>query len=116
MPAPKRISDASVREAITSWRGDVSQAARSVGISRNSLRKRLELLGVDLAEARRDVRALPPPPSPSSLPIRTAPRMRAPVRVLPAHEARLREAKFDLMARYRLDMDESAILATFIEE
>lgn len=83
-------------------------------MSRNNLRKRLELLGVDLTEARRA--PVGPAPSPGSLPIRTAARQRAPVRVLPAHEAQLREAKFDLMGRFRVDMDETAVLAAFIAE
>jgi hypothetical protein len=83
-------------------------------MSRNNLTKRLELLGVDLAQARRP--AAPAATVPGAVPIRAAPTKRAPVRVLPAHEALLREAKFDLMARYRVDTDEGAVLATFIAE
>ena len=32
------------------------------------------------------------------------------IRVRPSIQARLREAKYDLMARYRVDLDEQAIL------
>lgn len=115
MPPPKRVPDAVVRETITAWRGNVSQAARVLGMSRKNLYDRLVRLGVDPTKAREAAPVVAPLPE-SSLPIRTAPRKRGPVRVLPTHEARLREAKFDLAARYRLDTDEAAILATFIEE
>lgn len=48
MPAPKRIPDAEVLQAIQKWRGNVEQAAHRIGIAPNNLRKRLASLAVDL--------------------------------------------------------------------
>lgn len=109
MPAPKRTPDAKVREALTVWRGNVKAAAGALGMSSNNLRKRMELLGIDLAALRG------PAPATSEFPIRSTAR-RAPPRVLPAHVDRLREAKFDLAARYRLDFTEETVLQAFVEE
>ena len=53
MPAPKRISDAKVMEAIQTWRGCVKAAAEFAGMTPNNLRKRLGDLGVDLKLLRR---------------------------------------------------------------
>src|SRR5437867_2273928 len=89
MPAPKRIPDSKVREALTTWR---------------------EQLGINVAALRAGNAA-----GLSPSPIRPSAR-RAPPRVLPAHVDRLREAKFDLSARYRVETDETAVLAQFIEE
>lgn len=49
MPAPKRISDEAVMEAIQLWRGKVEAAADRLGIAPNNLRKRLDALRVDLS-------------------------------------------------------------------
>lgn len=48
MPAPKRVPDAAVKEAIERWRGNVTAAAEDVGIHPNNLRKRLDSMGVDV--------------------------------------------------------------------
>lgn len=52
MPAPKRVSDRAVLEAIQRWRGNVSAAADQLKIARVNLRKRLESLGVTPATFR----------------------------------------------------------------
>lgn len=42
-------------------------------------------------------------------------RTRKPVRVKPAHQERLRQAKLDFAGRLRIETDETAILAAFID-
>ena len=108
MPAPKRVPDARITEALASRGGNVSAAAADVGMSRNSLYKRIEVMQVDRATLA--ARAASPSP------IKTRPRRPTPLRLLPAHEVLLREAKFDLAARYRVETDQNTILEQFIEE
>ena len=52
----------------------------------------------------------------AELPIKAKPTRYKLIRVRPDIQARLREAKYDLMARYRVDIDEQAILEQFFEE
>ena len=52
----------------------------------------------------------------AEIPIRARVRRDKLIRVRPSIQARLREAKYDLMARYRVDIDEQAILEQFFEE
>lgn len=52
MPAPKRITDQSIEEAVLRWRGNVTAAAEQLGIAPVNLRKRIESLGLDLAVIR----------------------------------------------------------------
>ena len=49
-------------------------------------------------------------------PIKTTRKPLAPTRLLPDQQEVLREAKFDLQARFRTDLDESAILQQFFDE
>ena len=96
-------------------------AASALALKASNLRKRIEVRGIDLADVRRQAPQLVPPvrcvtDKGEALPIRASVARHAPVRVLPAHQDRLREAKFDLCARYRVETNENAILAQFLEE
>jgi hypothetical protein len=53
MPAPKRVPDDQVREAITAWRGNVQAAADALGIQPKNLRERTRALGIDLDDLRK---------------------------------------------------------------
>lgn len=47
MAAPVRVSAADIVSAMRDWHGDVANAARAVGLSRNGLYQRLARLGLD---------------------------------------------------------------------
>jgi hypothetical protein len=114
--AVKRIPDSVIRESIVQWSGNVQAAAEQLGMSRNNLYKRLVALGVEPAALRRGRRSAGVSSvAPSDLPVKTL-RIRLTARVLPAHVDRLRQAKYDLSARYRVETDETTILAQFIDE
>lgn len=49
-------------------------------------------------------------------PVRAAAGQKKPLRLLPANQERLRDAKLDLGARHRVETDESTILNQFFEE
>jgi len=51
-----------------------------------------------------------------ALPINVAPRRPRPLRVIPGHQERLRQAKFDLCARWHVETNEDLILGQFIDE
>lgn len=46
MAAPTKVSDQDVRDALARWRGSVVDAARTLTISDNALRKRMKTLGI----------------------------------------------------------------------
>lgn len=48
MSAPQRILTQAIVNALLEWRGDVSAAARALGLARNSLYERIKRLGLDL--------------------------------------------------------------------
>lgn len=50
MPAPRRVRDEAVKEAIHRWQGNVSAAADALGIQPKNLRIRLETLGIGKPE------------------------------------------------------------------
>jgi Bacterial regulatory protein, Fis family len=50
------------------------------------------------------------------LPIRAVPQRQRPLRLKPAHQDRLRDAKLDFGARYRIETNENAILEQFFDE
>lgn len=50
------------------------------------------------------------------LPIRAVPQRPRPLRLKPDHQDRLRDAKLDLGARYRIETNENAILDQFFDE
>lgn len=49
-------------------------------------------------------------------PIRSVPVRQKPLRLRPAHQDRLREAKYDFQARFRVETDENAVLQQFFDE
>jgi len=110
-----RVPDRRIVEALHEWRGNVQAAAGAIGLTRKNLYERINMLGLDLAAVRagngRDAM-----PTSQELPIRAAPKRRLLVRLLPAHEDRLREARLDFAARFRMETSESIILETFFEE
>lgn len=97
MSAPVRVPGARIREAIENAGGNVTQASRDVGLAANSLRKRLEGVGVDPGELAR---------------LRGQQRS---VRVSGELFAKLREAKFDLQQRLRRELTEGEVLEMFAE-
>ena len=110
MSAPKRVSDARILEALTRWRGNVAASAQDVQISPNNFRARMKTLNVNLAAfragetvARRVAEGTPQAPEG----IKGA-KVRSPGRVSPAVQVRLREARWDLQALYRMEVDETA--------
>jgi len=78
-------------------------ATKSVGAVYASARWKPRLIGMQTAA--RDEQ-----------PIKTTRKPLAPTRLLPDQQEVLREAKFDLQARFRTDLDESAILQQFFDE
>ncbi len=48
MAAPPKVSTQAISNALLAWRGDVSAAARQLGLSRNGLYQRIQRLGLDL--------------------------------------------------------------------
>jgi hypothetical protein len=52
----------------------------------------------------------------TELPIRSVPQRPRPLRLKPEHQDRLRDAKLDLGARYRIETNENAILDQFFAE
>src|SRR5262245_56274120 len=50
---PKRVLDAAVRRAIQRWRGNVTAAAASVGMSPKNFRRRLRQLRIDVQAIRK---------------------------------------------------------------
>lgn len=96
MSAPQRVSGEQIKEALRATGGNMSAAAARVGIARNNFYKRVAGLGVDLGESR-------------GTGLRS-------VRLSAAIFAQLREAKYDLQHRLRLDLDESAVLTMFAQE
>jgi hypothetical protein len=108
MSAPKRIPDEAIRRAITDSKGNVAAAA--LRTSANNLRTRLFNLGVELEALRTGAKA-----TTVCAGIGTK-RRPTPPRVTPEHQELLREAKFDLMAHFRRDVDETGVLQAFIDE
>lgn len=106
MPAHKRVSNEEVRNAIMRREGNVTAAAEDVGMARQNFRRRLQDLGIEAATLNER----------SPGPLTSRPRRHAPVRLRAAHELLLREAKYDLAAKLRRDVDEAGIAAAFFEE
>ncbi len=98
MAAHPKVTAAQVAGAIERWHGNVAAAASELGIRREHLRERLDRLGK---------------PAESYRP--TGPRQGT-IRVLPEHRERLRQAKFDLQAARRREVDETEVLAEFITD
>lgn len=111
MDAHKRVADARVRAVITEYRGNVAAAAGLLKMSRNNLYQRLWSLGVDIPALRKGHTVSLH--AGGSISVR---RRAIPPRVTPEHQELLRQAKFDLMAHYRQDFDETTILAAFIQD
>lgn len=59
MGAPARVSTQEIVNALLEWQGDVANAARAVGLSRNGLYQRIERLGLDLDRFRNASRSNP---------------------------------------------------------
>lgn len=112
MGASPRVSIDQVREALVRWEGNMSATARELGIARNNLYKRIVRSGLDVDAIRAAGCGKTDRHGKTTEP---APRAR-PVRLVAAHRALLREAKFDLQHKLRRELDEDDILATFIEE
>ena len=113
MSAPQRVSSAAIVEALKVCGGNLRATAQHCGISRNALKKRIVSMGVDVEAIRPPV---PVAPAAGSV-VYAAPRSpRAPARVLPAHQDLLREARFDLQAKRRVDLTDSDVLEEFIED
>lgn len=110
MAAPQKVSTAQVREAIERWRGNIVAAASDLGLSANALRERVDRLGIDLAAARHTI------PSGAALPIKVKPIRHVPMRVPPVIEERIRHARFDLCARYHVEITDEAVLAQLVED
>lgn len=111
MSAPQRVSTLALREAVAAAGGNISGAARAVGIAKGSLYKRLHAAGINadtLAELREGRPAAKPRPRPLDL--------RRVAYVRPKHLHALREASFDLMAVLRRQMSTADVLELFIEE
>jgi hypothetical protein len=90
MPAPKRVPDGAIAASLERWRGNVTAAAREVEMAPTNFRKRLAALGLQPARSARTV-----------------------ARLQPAQLDALRQAKYDIQARERRDLDESLILQRF---
>ena len=102
MSAPRRVSNAHVKAAIEATRENITQAAETLGIASNNLRKRLEGVGMGPAElaqlrgeAQGSVRSL---------------------RVSADVFETLRQGKFDLRAKQRRELDEATVLAEFVAD
>lgn len=52
MPAGKRVPDRRVIEVIQKWQGNLTAAAREIGMARQNLRNRLKSLGFDVEAVR----------------------------------------------------------------
>lgn len=52
MPAQKRVPDRAVIEAAQRWQGNLTAAARDIGMARQNLRNRLRSLGFDVTTCR----------------------------------------------------------------
>jgi hypothetical protein len=93
MGALKRVPDGAIRESLARWGGNVAAASREVDMAPVNFRKRLSALGLRPQRARRIIARL------------EAVQLEA-----------LRQAKYDLQARERRDLDESAILCAFFSD
>lgn len=115
MPAAKRFSNAQITDAITSWQGNAKAAAEALGMSRNCLLQRCARLGLDLDALRRAPapRTAPPEAMPA-FPIKV--KRLAPMRVPPAVQDRIRNARYDLCARFRAEISDEAVLAQLVED
>lgn len=110
MSAPPRVSVTQIRETLEATGGNVQAAAARLGVARNNLYKRIINNGLsrELANVRQASKAgraeAAPAPHPRS------------IRVSPALYSRLREAKFDLQAKLRQELDEADVLEAFVGE
>jgi hypothetical protein len=107
MSAPPRASVEQIREALSASRGNVSAAADRLGIARNNLYKRALNNGIDPGSYR-PRRLVEQPAAPRGA-VRS---MRVPITLYD----QLREAKFDLQAKLRRDLDEADVLAAFMAD
>lgn len=106
MSAPPRVSVGQIHEALSAARGNVSQAADRLGIARNNLYKRALNNGID-PNAFRPTRVAPPEVGRRVGAVRA---MRVPVTLY----EQLRQAKFDIQAKERRELDEVAVLEQFM--
>lgn len=97
MSGPQKVTGAALRRVLEETGGNVTEAARRVGIAPVNLRKRLPGIGIELAALRAEGTARS-------------------VRISAELFAQLREAKFDLQHKLRVDLDEAAVLAMFARE
>ena len=166
--ANRQVTAQQITNALLEWRGNVEQAAHSLGIRRNSLYERIQRLGLNLEGFRAMNRKMEPVTRPSGVPrvfgqeassssgrrkasgparnshsasvteedkrrkftrmeavgsgdaieapIKAAPGRFRPPRLRPTQQDRLRDAKLDLGAHYRVETDESLILQQFFDE
>lgn len=107
MGAPKRVPDQRIRAALEARQGNVQAMSEDLGLARNNLYARMRALGLDPDNHR-----------PAALKVGNivTKHGRLAIRVKSEHEQALREAKYDLQAKLRRDMDEGSILAAFFEE
>lgn len=114
MGAHPRLSTDRIRESVEKWRGSLQAASKDLGIARNNLYKRVARIGLDL-EARRSGQ---PSVKDPALPILGAVRKRLlmVVRLTPTQRQRLREARWDLQARFRVELNDELILGQFFDE
>lgn len=110
MPAPKRVSDARILEALTRWRGNVTAASEELGIAPNNLRPRLRGLRVDLEGLRKGAAEA------RECPIKPAKTRCNTLRLSAALQDRIRGARWDLQARFRVELDDTAVLEAFLQE
>ena len=98
MPAPQRVATDAIKEALRKNLGNVTAAARAVGMSRNNLRKRLETSCTDVDTFR---------PAPGSF---------ASVRVSKQALEALRQGSIDLAYVRRREHQVADVLEEFVAE
>lgn len=117
MAARLTIAGEAIKEALHRWGGNVSGAARELGIRRRTLLERIEVMGIDLAVLRNA-------PAPAHMPTKelvglTPERSHRPKRVVvslrPDHLELLREARWDLQAILRREISEQELLHRFLD-
>ncbi len=143
MPKSNRVSEPAIREALVATRGNVLEVARRLGIHRNALYRRLELLDLDPNSFRsnagkasesdtvRTVRTAAQPASahsaehsrlcrlspvsPSEAPAKHS-RARRTLWVRREHLAELARARRHIAAAHNVDLTDSGLLERFIED
>ena len=119
MPARERVNLEQIKAALGKWQGNVQAAADELGMRRRSLYERIDSARIEVRGYRaggQGPKLVTIQDETAGSPFPAAPRRPLRLRVQPEHAERLREARLEIIATFRVEVSEQNILDTFVSE